>query len=103
MYLRCYPHDIWRMAHHQKALRHYARALGLSEPSLYLDNGVRSVEPRPELERLLAEATRGAWQVVLVPGPFVFSIHDVEARAIRTRIHAAGSRVIELPSRCGCG
>lgn len=99
MYLRCYPHDACQMLSHQDILRQYARGLGLPEPVLYLDNGVRSVEQRPELELLLQHLAQGEYQVVLVPGPFVFSVDDREARVIVERIRATGCQVIELPSR----
>lgn len=98
MYLRCYPADTWGMGCHQDALRTLARQNGLPEPVLYLDNGARSCEARPALERLLEQAALGLVDVVLVPGPFVFSLDDVEAGHTVERLLAAGCLVLEIPS-----
>ncbi|WP_433856070.1 hypothetical protein [Streptomyces kronopolitis] len=98
MYLRCYPYDRWHMGSHQEELRRYARRLGLGEPAVYLDNGARSLGPRPAFERLLRHTADGGYQVLLIPGPFVFSLHDNEARALAEGIRSFGCQVRELPS-----
>lgn len=98
MYLRCYPADTWGMGCHQDALRSLAHQAGLPEPALYLDNGARSCEARPALEGLLEQAALGVVDVVLVPGPFVFSLDDGEAAHTVERLVAAGCRVLEIPS-----
>ncbi|MEV6583771.1 hypothetical protein AB0M92_37190 [Streptomyces sp. NPDC051582] len=98
MYLRCYPDDIWQMSCHHDALLQLASREGLSPPAVFRDIGCRSRDPRPALDQLLALAGN-SYQVVLVPGPFVFSIYDDEARAVVARLKAAGCGVLELPSR----
>ncbi|MCX5208317.1 hypothetical protein OG689_03200 [Kitasatospora sp. NBC_00240] len=42
--------------------------------------------------------TAGFCRVLLVPGPFVFSLHAIEARSIVRQLNAAGCQVLELPS-----
>ncbi|TQK50889.1 hypothetical protein FBY35_1251 [Streptomyces sp. SLBN-118] len=98
MYLRCYPYDTSQMATHQKKLLRQARRLGLAEPVLYLDNGVRSFGPRPALEQFLQRSADGVYKVLLVTGLFVFSIHDNEARALAEGIRSFGCEIVELPS-----
>ncbi|GGV40606.1 hypothetical protein GCM10010495_67580 [Kitasatospora herbaricolor] len=102
MYLRCYPYDTWRMACHHEALLGQAVRLGLGRPHLYLDNGFRSRAPLPALEHLLRLTADGGYRTVLVPGPFVFSLDDTEARGLVRRFTAAGCEVLELlPTRGG--
>ncbi|MFC9331075.1 hypothetical protein [Kitasatospora sp. NPDC057015] len=98
MYLRCYPFDRWEMANHQSALRGHAEFLALPRPVLHLDNGIRSCEVRPSLEHLLNRAADGAVHIVLVPGLFVFSLFDDQARAVARRLRRMGCAVVELPS-----
>ncbi|WP_035844505.1 hypothetical protein [Kitasatospora azatica] len=97
-YLRCYPHDTWQMSVHCRALTHFARQLGLPEPDVYLDNGFPSGAPLPQREQLLRLVASKTYQVVLVPGAFVFSLHDVVARDVVRRITAQRCRVLELPA-----
>ncbi|WP_328666489.1 hypothetical protein OG905_05655 [Streptomyces sp. NBC_00322] len=96
-YLRCFPFDAWGMETHRIALRSCAGELGLPEPSIYLDNGLRSRGPLPRLERLMDQVACGVYNVLLIPGPFVFSLHDPEASAIVGRITGFGCSVLELP------
>ncbi|TQK50525.1 hypothetical protein FBY35_0861 [Streptomyces sp. SLBN-118] len=96
-YLRCFPFDAWGMETHRIALRSYAEVLGLPEPSIHLDNGLRSPGPLPGLERLMDLVARGSYGVLLIPGPFVFSVRDLEAAAIVGRITGFGCTVLELP------
>ena len=98
MYLRCYPFDAWKMDFHRDALQRYAMSLGLPEPTVYLDNGVRSGEPMPALRELNREVAAGHVHLVMVPGPFVFSLDDAEARTVSGQITATGCRVMELPA-----
>ncbi|MET7621731.1 hypothetical protein [Streptomyces sp. NPDC005408] len=95
-YLRCFPFDVWGMETHRIALRWCAGELGLPEPSIYLDNGLRSPGPLPGLERLMDLVACGTYDVLLIPGPFVFSVHDLEASAIVGRITGSGCTVLEL-------
>ncbi|WP_331769699.1 hypothetical protein OG948_38840 (plasmid) [Embleya sp. NBC_00888] len=99
IYLRCYPFDTRRMEPHHNAMRRYAEHLGLPEPLAYLDNGRRSGGPLPALDGLIALVAAGIYRLLLVPGPFVFSLRDAQARSITRRITAAGCDVIQLPSR----
>ncbi|WP_329500209.1 hypothetical protein [Kitasatospora herbaricolor] len=101
MYLRCYPYDTWHMLCHREALLRHAARLGLGRPHLYLDNGFRSQAPRPALEHLLRLTAGGGYRAVLVPGPFVFSLHDTDARGLVRRFAAVGCDVLELPSAHG--
>ncbi|MGI5404511.1 hypothetical protein ACQEVG_34670 [Streptomyces sp. CA-135486] len=96
-YLRCFPFDIWGMETHRIALRRYAGELGLPEPTIYLDNGLCSRGPLPGLERLMDQVTCGSYNVLLIPGPFVFSVRDLEASATLGRITGSGCMVLELP------
>ncbi|MCX4585528.1 hypothetical protein [Streptomyces sp. NBC_01481] len=96
-YLRCFPFDAWGMETHRIALRSCAGELGLPEPSIYLDNGLRSRGPLPGLERLMDLVACGVYNVLLIPGPFVFSVHDPEASSIVGRITGFGCTVLELP------
>ncbi|WP_405604123.1 hypothetical protein OG741_34095 [Streptomyces sp. NBC_01410] len=96
-YLRCFPFDAWGMETHRIALRSCAGELGLPEPSIYLDNGLRSRGPLPGLERLMDLIACGVYNVLLIPGPFVFSVADPEASSIVGRITGFGCTVLELP------
>lgn len=98
MYLRCYPYDSWKMSNHQDALSRLAEGLGLAEPTLFLDNGTPSSAPRAALESLLRHAEDGVFTVVLIPGLFVFSLDDAEARSVEDTFSRAGCQVVELPS-----
>ena len=62
-----------------------------------LDNGLRSRGPLPGLEGFMDLAACGIHDVLLIPGPFVFSVHDLEASAIVRRITGFGCTVLELP------
>jgi len=96
-YLRCFPFDSWGMETHRIALCRYARELGFPEPWIYLDNGLRSRGPLPSLARLMDQVACGIHNMLLIPGPFVFSLHDFEASSIVGRITDAGCTVLELP------
>ncbi|MFF5789680.1 hypothetical protein ACFY8P_32465 [Streptomyces sp. NPDC012693] len=98
IYLRSFHFDEWAMAGHRDALQHYARSVSLAEGAVFLDNGCMSADAKPRLERLMDCVSAGIFQVVLVPGPWVFSIDDTEARAVVARIEGLGCRVVEMPS-----
>lgn len=98
MYLRCYPYDMSQMETHQTALRLHARRLGLRDPVLYLDNGVRSPGPRPALDQFLRRVAAGAYTALLVTGPFMLSLCDAEARSLVEGIRLLGCQVIEPPA-----
>ena len=101
-YLRCYPADPWETRNLADALRRLALGHGFLEPCLLIDAGVPSrAADKPALEDLIAAAELGMFQVVFVPGRWVFSLDDARAAAIRDRLDAAGCRVVELPSRPG--
>ncbi|MCH0567263.1 MULTISPECIES: recombinase family protein [unclassified Streptomyces] len=99
IYLRCHPYDQWEMSTHRNALLRYAREMGVSEPAVFFDNGSSSREARPFLEWLIQSVDHGDFNIVLIPGPFVFSIDDLAARAVITYLQDAGCHVLELPSR----
>ncbi|GGV47107.1 hypothetical protein GCM10010495_75980 [Kitasatospora herbaricolor] len=97
IYLRCYPFDELAMPTHQYALNRFADQLGLPAPTVFLDNGCPSRGPLPALEHVVDLAAAGAVRVVLVPGPFVFSLSDIEAHRVLARLGKLGCRVVELP------
>ncbi|MET8542789.1 recombinase family protein [Kitasatospora sp. NPDC004799] len=99
LYLRCYPADAAGLEYQRTALERLARRRGLPVPAAFLDDGVRSGARRPALERLLERAGQGWVDVVLVPGPFVFSLDDRAARATVRRLEALGCAVLDLPGR----
>ncbi|MGW2543200.1 hypothetical protein ACWC5I_20570 [Kitasatospora sp. NPDC001574] len=99
VYLRCYPYDHWDMAAHRWALEDHARHLGLGTPMLYLDNGTSSSALRPQLRLLLARASKGLVDTVLVPGFWVFSLESATAASVAQFLRAAGTQVVELPRR----
>ncbi|NEA56553.1 hypothetical protein G3I60_21040 [Streptomyces sp. SID13666] len=99
MYLRCYPYDKWEMSSHQGALMYQAYRLGLPEPAVLMDNGHPSTRPLPALERLIGLIDGGVYNVIFVPGPFVFSLDDREARAVVRHIQEAGCQMVEIPPR----
>jgi hypothetical protein len=96
MYLRCYPFDDGYMRSHQDALLDQAERLGLPVPVLFMDNGIRSSGPGPALRRLMVLADERVVTVLLIPGNFVFSLHDPAAGAIAARFAGAGCRLVEL-------
>ncbi|MHA6757095.1 hypothetical protein [Streptacidiphilus sp. PAMC 29251] len=97
IYLRCYPFDLMAMPAHRYALHRLADQLGLPMPSDFLDNGLRSCGPLPALTHLIELAAQEIIRVVLVPGPFVFSVCDTKARTIVDQFRGLGCQVIELP------
>ncbi|MEV4615691.1 hypothetical protein AB0K43_24320 [Kitasatospora sp. NPDC049258] len=97
VYLRRYPHDIWKTEGHRQALLERARQLGLPQPAVFLDNGRRSRGPLPALESLMARIADGWYRTVLVPGRFVFSLSDKEAERTTQWVAAHGCRIEELP------
>lgn len=98
IYLRCYPFDAGKMGFHRTVLRRYALSLGLPEPTVYLDNGCRSHERKPALHELIRQSAAGVLRLVLVVGPFAFSLDDVDARTAMRQITATGCQVMELPA-----
>ncbi|WP_432066179.1 hypothetical protein [Streptomyces sp. C10-9-1] len=82
---------------HRRALLMYARRIGFPEPVVFFDNGPSSREARPSLENLLQRVVLGQFGVVLIPGPFVFSIDDLAAHSVVEHLRRAGCRVMELP------
>nr|BFD95992.1 hypothetical protein KitaXyl93_73520 [Kitasatospora sp. Xyl93] len=99
LYLRCYPADPAGLEYQRAALERLARSRGLPVPAAFVDDGVRSGDRRPALERLVERAGQGWVNVVLVPGPFVFSLDDRGARATVRRLEALGCAVLDLPGR----
>ncbi|MBO7937609.1 MULTISPECIES: hypothetical protein [Streptomyces] len=97
-YLRCYPHDQWGMPAHHRVVEVYAQTIGyLAGSDVYFDNGAASWEEKESLDLLLDAIRAGQYTCVVVPGLWVFSIHDAEARDIRDRINAMGCEVAEVP------
>ncbi|MEU3570514.1 recombinase family protein [Kitasatospora sp. NPDC036755] len=99
LYLRCFPADAAGLEYQRAVLERLARRHGLPLPAAFLDDGVRSGDRLPALERLLERVGQGWVDVVLVPGPFVFSLDDRSARATVRRLEALGCTVLELPGR----
>ncbi|MGW6919118.1 hypothetical protein ACWGB8_35680 [Kitasatospora sp. NPDC054939] len=99
IYLRCYPFDRTAMECHCRALEDLAADLRLPEPLHYLDNGLRRADGLPALDGLLRGVAAGWIGTVLVPGLFVFSLDEAEARSVADLLEAHGCRVVELPSR----
>lgn len=102
IYLRCHPYDRWEMISHRHALLMCARVMGFPEPAVFFDNGPSSRETRPFLEWLIQRVNQGEFNTVLIPGPFVFSIDDLEARAVIAYLQDAGCVVLEMPYRSTC-
>ncbi|MEV6007851.1 hypothetical protein AB0M29_13665 [Streptomyces sp. NPDC051976] len=94
-YLRCYPHDVWKMPSHHWLLNDLADRRGLPHPAVFFDNGASSLSPRRCLQALLEQARAGHYDVVLIPGPWVFSLEDAEADRIIAVLGTYGCRVIE--------
>ncbi|MFC9326975.1 hypothetical protein [Kitasatospora sp. NPDC057015] len=66
---------------------------------MFIDNGCRSRHPRPALEQLVGLVEAGGYQVVLIPGPFVFSLDDGQASSVARQFDEAGCLLLELPPR----
>ncbi|MFF7456998.1 hypothetical protein [Kitasatospora sp. NPDC008115] len=99
MYLRCRPYDPQEAEYVRSAMEHLAHRLALPFPDVYADHGLSTRGPLPALASLLTAAERGWVDVVLVPGPFVFSLDDRAAAATVERLARAGCEVIEAPGR----
>ncbi|MFC9331938.1 hypothetical protein [Kitasatospora sp. NPDC057015] len=84
---------------HRRALSLYAERICFPEPTFFIDNGCRSRNPRPALERLVGLVETGDYQVVLIPGPFVFSLDDSQASSVARQFDEAGCLLLELPPR----
>ncbi len=97
VYLRCFPHDVWQMAAHREMLEEYATRLGLSTPSVFLDNGVSSRGDAAQRHHLLASVRAGFVQVVLIPGRWVFGLDAAKAQQVADELTAAGCMLLELP------
>ncbi|MFC9328433.1 hypothetical protein [Kitasatospora sp. NPDC057015] len=99
MYLRCHPYDTRGAEYVRTAMELLAVRLGLPFPDVYADHGRSARGPLPALEDLLTAAEQGWVDVVLVPGPFVFSLDDRAAAATVARLARAGCEVVETPGR----
>ncbi|GGV40611.1 hypothetical protein GCM10010495_67590 [Kitasatospora herbaricolor] len=103
-YLRYYPHNRSAVDRHREALDRFARRLGLPSPAVYLDNGRSSTGPRPGFEQLARAVLDGVHRVLIVPGPWVFSVDDAKARlAVRLLTAAGCHRILMLPPPGGGG
>jgi hypothetical protein len=97
-YLRYDPDDLAGLAGRLNALRAFAARLGLPDPVFYLDHGSTSHAPRPYLHQFARAARRGTHHLLLVPGLWVFSPDDTQARlTVRHLIVIGGVRVLQLP------
>ncbi|MFF2951377.1 hypothetical protein ACFVVU_08525 [Kitasatospora sp. NPDC057965] len=99
MYLRCRPYDPHEADYVRCAMEQLAQRLGLPYPDVYADHGLSTRGPLPALASLLTAAERGWLDVVLVPGPFVFSLDDRTAADTVRRLARAGCEVVEAPGR----
>ncbi|MFF8772551.1 hypothetical protein [Kitasatospora sp. NPDC015120] len=99
MYLRCRPYDPQEADDVRSAMEHLAHRLALPRPDVYADHGLSTRGPLPALASLLTAAERGWVDVVLVPGPFVFSLDDRAAANTVRRLARAGCQVVEAPGR----
>ncbi|MET8698146.1 recombinase family protein [Kitasatospora sp. NPDC004723] len=99
MYLRCRPYDPHEADYVRSAMEQLAQRLGLPYPDVYADHGLSTRGPLPALASLLTAAERGWLDVVLVPGPFVFSLDDRAAADTVRRLARAGCEVVEAPGR----
>ncbi|MFD8695213.1 hypothetical protein [Kitasatospora purpeofusca] len=97
IYLRCYPCDTVRMLDFRQILERCSVESGLGGATLFLDNGRRSTEPLVALADLTRAVEAAVCEIVLVPGPFVFSLDDAKAAATVRRLEEAGGRVVEMP------
>ncbi|WP_329500210.1 recombinase family protein [Kitasatospora herbaricolor] len=98
-YLRYYPHNSSAVDRHCEALHGFTRRLGLPSPAVYLDNGRCSTGPRPGFEQLARAVLDGVHRVLIVPGPWVFSVDDAKARlAVRLLTAAGCRRILTLPA-----
>ncbi|WP_329611592.1 recombinase family protein [Kitasatospora herbaricolor] len=97
-YLRYDPDDLAGLAGRLNALRAFAARLGLPDPVFYLDHGSASHDPRPYLHQFARAARRGSHHLLLVPGPWVFSQDDTQARlTVRRLVAIGGIRILQLP------
>ncbi|WP_344325938.1 recombinase family protein [Kitasatospora putterlickiae] len=99
MYLRCRPYDPQEAEYVRSTMEHLAHRLALPHPTVYADHGLSTRGPLPALASLLTAAERGWVDVVLVPGPFVFSLDDRAAAETVERLARAGCEVVEAPGR----
>ncbi|MFI6447162.1 hypothetical protein [Kitasatospora sp. NPDC050543] len=90
------------MSEHRALLDRHAVRLGLPEPVPFIDNGCRSADPLPQLERLVEHAVAGHFQVILIPGAWVFCLNDSEADRIRKQLADHGCHILE-PARARLG
>ncbi|WP_328665858.1 hypothetical protein OG905_02090 [Streptomyces sp. NBC_00322] len=97
VYLRCHPADYWHMHSLRQALWHYARDLGFTDTEPFTDDGYASHAHLPRLNHLFQHVKQGHFATVLVPGWWVFSIKDRDARAIGDALQSLGCRIVELP------
>ncbi|MFK4226311.1 hypothetical protein [Streptomyces sp. NPDC019890] len=99
VYLRCHPADYWHMHTLREALWHFARSLGFADTEPFTDDGYASHAHLPRLHHLFQLVKQGHFATVLVPGWWVFSIKDGDARAIGDELQSLGCRIVELPGR----
>ncbi|GAA1267992.1 hypothetical protein GCM10009665_65890 [Kitasatospora nipponensis] len=99
IYLRCYPLDVTAMECHRRALEDLARDRGLSQPVVFLDNGLRAGDELPARDALLRAVSAGLVDTLLVPGPYVFGLDDEAAGAVVDELARHGCRLVQLPSR----
>ena len=100
-YLRRHPHSPISVEGHCEAMRRFAARLGLSAPAVFLETNVRyERQPRrPLFEALVHAVMDGSHEVVLIPGPWVFS-NDERCTRLAYRVLAAAGclSVMTLPT-----
>ncbi|MFC8761716.1 hypothetical protein ACFUAG_13495 [Streptomyces sp. NPDC057193] len=85
------------MEAYRSDLQGFADRLRLPVPSFFEDSGDRADDERPALSCLLDLVAIHIFQVVLIPGPFVFRPGPVDVDAVVGHVIASGCRIVELP------
>lgn len=91
------PADGTLVETYRRKLRELAVRLRLPAPSFFEDSGRRGDDERPALACLLDLVATGIFQVILIPGPFVFGSRAADIDAVVSHVTASGCRIMELP------
>ncbi|MGV9268173.1 hypothetical protein ACWDRR_26310 [Kitasatospora sp. NPDC003701] len=100
-YLCGHPHSPMALNGQREALTRFAAHLGLPAPVVYLDHAHPSSwghRARPQFEALVRAVMEGTHRLLLIPGPWVFSVDEQRVRlSVRVLTAAGCARILVLP------
>lgn len=80
-----------------QAIRQYAKAHGITIAAVYADRAISgTTDARPEFQRMIRDASKGAWQAVLVWKLDRFARNRYDSAIYKAKLKAAGVQLISI-------